>query len=406
MASDLLPFERLWPLLSEHARQLPAEPMDLSLALGRVLRQAPAAAWDLPRFDNSAMDGYAVQSADVAAATADDPVTLEIVADAFAGPDQGGHIAAGQAARIGTGGVIPDGADAIVPVENARVDGALVHVLEPSTSGRHIRRRAEEIGAGDPVLAPGRRLTAYSIAALAAAGVDAVQTSRPPRIQILVTGNELVQAGQVPGPGQIVETNGRFLAATLSRLLNVPPPPYRIVPDREGDLAAALNESLAESDLVISTGGVSVGERDLIKDVAEANGVDRILWRVAQKPGKPVYLGRKLNTLLLGLPGNPAAVGVAVPVMIAPLLASMEGANNPLPPRFRVSTTEALPRNMTRTQFRWATLIDGQHARPLQRAGSHMLGDLAVADVLLIVEPGTGDVEPLSQLDAISLAGL
>lgn len=402
----MLPFDDLWPLLFAHAPRLGVETMPLLDVGGRVLAAPALAAWDLPRFDNSAMDGFAVRAADVAGAAATTPVVLDLAGAAYAGPGDGGSLAAGLAMRIGTGAPLPAGADAVVAQEDTETRDGRVLIRAFGKVGQHIRRQGEECTAGQAVLPAGASLTPYSIAALLAAGVARVEVYKKPRVAIVVTGDELVAAGQTPGPGQLVETNGTMLKLALEKKFGIVAAMSRLVADDLTATTSALRDALDRHDLVVSTGGVSVGDRDYIKEAAEAIGAERLVWRVAMKPGKPLYIAKRGQALLVGLPGNPAAVGVAIAVVLAPLLSAMAGQET-LPPRLPIRLTRPLKRSTNRTDLRWATLHwtkDGHvEAAPLAKAGSHMLGDLAVADALVVVPPGPDELPAGAELIAILL---
>ena len=407
MASELLPFEEVWPRVAAELEPLGTEPVALRESEGRVLRETLRAAWDLPRFDAAAMDGYAVRAADCAGVP---PFRLRLAAGtAYAGAGNPRPLAPGEAMPIGTGGVVPDGADAIAVREHARIEGGTVIVERPVAEGENIRRRGEELTAGDELLPAGARLDAVAIAAAAAAGAG----TRPlavgirPRAGIVATGSELVPPERTPGPGQIVDTNRPFLERLIRRISGSEPAFSEHVVDDAGATARTLGRALEASDVLVVTGGVSVGDRDHVRRALEDRlGARRLFWRVAQKPGKPLYVARAGTRWIVGLPGNPAAVIVHATTVLAPLLRALEGAASPQPRRLPVRLTEPLRRDRTRTLLRWATLHpEGGvlRARILPRRGSHMISDLARADALVIVPPGDGAIAPGSPLDALPL---
>ena len=297
----------------------PVEQVSLDDSLGRVLREDVTATHDLPGADNSAMDGYAVRADDIANA----PVTLPVIADIPAGHPTDLHLEPGNAMRIMTGAFVPVGADAVVQVE--LTDGGLdrVTIAKAVPRGASIRRRGEDMHAGDVVLRAGVPIGPAEIAVLASAGKARVQVGRRPTVAILSTGDELIEVGETPSPGQIVNTNSSLLAA-LVREAGAIARPLGIVRDTR-DATIAAFESAIESDFVISSGGVSVGAYDFVKDALEALGAETKFWRVAMKPGKPVVLSRLRDRIVFGLPGNPVSCFVSFHLFVAPALRKAMG---------------------------------------------------------------------------------
>ncbi len=406
MARDgMLAFEVVWPTIAAQVTPLPGADLPLDGAAGRWLLRPAVAAWDLPRFDAAAMDGFAVRAADCTGAG---PFRLALApGDAYAAPGEPGALPPGHALPIGTGGVLPDGADAIAIREVTRVEEGAVVVERPVEPGAHVRRRGEELRAGDVVLEAGVRLGPRALAAAAAAGVRKVSAGTWPRVAIVSTGSELVEPEATPGAGQIVDTNRPFLERSVACATGAPPALSLHVGDDREAVETALREALGSAEVLVVTGGVSVGDRDYVRGVLEqALGAEPLFWRVAQKPGKPLYVARAGARWIVGLPGNPAAVIVHFNVVVAPLLRALAGAPEPAPRRLPVRIAAPLHRDRRRTLLRWATLHaeDGAlRARPLARSGSHMISDLARADVLVIVPPGDGAFAPGDTLEAISL---
>ena len=297
----------------------PTEPVPLDEVLGRVLREEIVAAADAPAADNSAMDGYAVRAEDIAVV----PVTMPVTGDIPAGHPSALALEPGTAMRIMTGAFVPDGADTVVQVE--LTDEGLEHVTinRALARGTNIRRRGEDVHAGDVVLRPGVRIGPAEIALLAGAHKARVVVGVPPTVAILSTGDELIDAGDAPSAGKIVNTNTHLLAA-LVREAGAIARPLGIVRDtREATIAAF--DRAAESDFVLSSGGVSVGAYDFVKDALTALGAETKFWRVAMKPGKPVVLSRLRDRLVFGLPGNPVSCFVAFHLFVAPALRKSMG---------------------------------------------------------------------------------
>lgn len=369
--------------ISEVVAPLPVETVPVAQALCRVTARQVVSACDLPPFDQSAMDGYAVNTADVR----EPPTRLPLAATVAAGPhaqDRLPVLARGAACRIYTGGLIPRGADAVVRQEWTARDGDVVVIQRPTPAGQDIRRQGEELETGTPLIEAGRRLNAGHIAMLAMSGVAQVPVRRAPRIVVLVSGDEIVDAGQPLQPGEVYNANGPQIAAWLARA-GYPAPRVEPVPDREAAVSDALARAFAWADLVLTTGGVSVGDRDLIAPEAEKLGAERIFWKVAQKPGKPLYVAKKGACLLIGLPGNPASVLVNLAVFVRRALDRLEGLAEPGPvflPGRLSRATKADDERETWLRVHTRLEPDGMVLHPQAHQASHMLSNLAVADAL------------------------
>lgn len=312
-------------LILEHAAPLPPESVPLAEAAGRVLAEPLVCREDLPPFDVSAMDGYAVRTEDCRAAADNAPAALTSAALIKAGHRGGVTLGARQAARIMTGAPVPAGADAVIMQEvvEAAEDG-LIRIARPPRRGQHIRLRGEDARAGTTLLEPGTRLRPYEIALLASQGAAAVSVLSRPTARVVVTGDELLDASQPPAPGRIRDSNGPALAACLQRwgcLVSR----AAAAADAPAALERALGAALAGCDLLLVTGGVSVGDADFTKDVLERLGVRRLFWRVAIKPGKPLYFGVLGRKLVFGLPGNPVAALVCAEEFVRPAVERLQG---------------------------------------------------------------------------------
>lgn len=400
----LLPFDSMWPMVAQRITPLPGERAELLTAVGRILRADGNAVWDLPMADNSAMDGFAVRSADT-----DPPALLRLLAgDAYAGSGSPPPVESATAVAIGTGGLLPPGADAVLIKEQARWDGDFVMPLQSSKPGDHVRRAGEELSAGEAVVPAGERLNPLHIAALAAAGVTEVEVSRRPRVRVLTSGNEVVPVGTRVRPGQVVDCNGPLLRLSIEHLVGIAVAATPPLADNASALRHSLVEAMAEADLLVVTGGVSVGDRDLVKQVLEEElGVERVFWRVAQKPGKPTYAGYSGNTWVVGLPGNPAAVAAMWHVLVRPMLLALMGATTTQPPRIPVRLASDVRPNEHRTHLRWSRTVwrNGEiWAETLGRSGSHMLSTVPRADLLAIIPPGSDLLPAGTQVEAFSLA--
>jgi molybdopterin molybdotransferase len=362
---------------------LPSEPVAIGDAAGRVLAADVIATADVPRFDNSAMDGFAVRSEASSGA-------LRIVGEARAGAPAGAAPAAGEAIRISTGAPLPAGADAVVPLERTRELDGRVTLTAEAVPGQHVRRAGEDLRAGSVVLRAGTALDAGALSVAVGAGAGTLSCARRPRVAILCTGDELRPPGSPLGPGQIHNSNAVMLAALAARE-GATVVSAQTVRDAREETEAALAGALEEADVVVLSGGVSVGPHDHVKAALEALGVTQRLWRVDLQPGKPTWFGVRGRLLVFGLPGNPVSSFVTFVLFARPALRALQGAE-PLPPREQALLTQDVPRR-GRTQAARVRLdaADGTlRATPTGAQGSHVTASLATADALAFVEAGDG----------------
>ncbi len=384
---SLLTFEEAQARILAAARTLPAESVQVGDAAARVLAEDVRSTVDLPPFPSSAMDGYAIRSADL-------PGTLRVVGESAAGAPFAGTLGPGDALAISTGAVVPEGADAVAPVEIVvKHDNNTVEVGRELEAGASVRLRGGDISAGDVVAPAGTRLGPAALAGIAAVGVASVSCTRRPRVAILATGSELVVPGESLEPGQIYESNTLMLAAALAvagaEIVSAP-----AVRDDEAALRKALERGL-ECDVLVTSGGVSVGEHDLVREVERELGVDEVFWRVAIKPGKPLAFGTRGETLVFGLPGNPVSALVGAELFVKPALRALQGIAEPLP-RFEPGRLGIdLRRNPERDDFlRGRSRSDGDAVvlEPLRGQESHMIASASAADALVHVPRGNGEL--------------
>jgi molybdopterin molybdotransferase len=367
------------------------EEVALGEAAGRVAAEGLAAPLDLPLFDNSSMDGYAVRAADVAAACLEAPASLRLCGRIVAGESPAQEVRPGACARLFTGSPMPPGADAVVMQEDTRVvptEPGVVLVLESVKAGENVRRRGEDVKRGATVVEAGDRLSAGRISLLAAMGRARVLVGRRPVAGLLAAGSELREPGQPLAPGQIYESNRSALAA-LVRGAGAVPRVFPLVPDTPDATRSALAEALAQCDAVVSTGGVSVGELDFIKDALAELGGAVEFWRVAIKPGRPFVFGRWRKKLLFGLPGNPVSALVTFLLLARPALLRWQGAGEIALPAQPGLLAEPLANPGPRPHF-MRVRVDG--AGQVYCAGlqaSHALSSLAAANGLVEVPPQT-----------------
>jgi len=384
--ADLTSFADAQRLVLERAKPLEAERVPIERAAGRVLAEPAAAATDLPPFPSSAMDGIAVRAADTAGA----PVTLPLAGEVAAGRPSAEPLAPGQAVRIATGGVVPEGADAVIPVEVIAFEDGGVRVESPAEPGANVRDRGGDIRTGESVLEPGAALGPAQVAALAAAGVAEVRCTKRPRVAILVTGSELRAPGEELGPGEIYESNALLLAAGLGAAGAVPAQ-LGVVPDDPDALAVALERALLGFDVLVTSGGASVGEHDLVRAGLRDQRVEELFWGVAMKPGKPVAFGVRRDHLVFTLPGNPVSVLVTFAVFVRPAVNALLGLPDPLPRGGEATLTAPLRRDSARMQFVRAR-VQGGEAEPLVGQESHMAVRSGRANALVPLEAGEGEL--------------
>ena len=384
----LLTFEEALREILARVRPLAGEIVPLAAAAGRVLAADATAAVDLPPFPSSAMDGFAVRADDT-------PGRLPVVDRIAAGRPATRPLAAGQSMAIATGGVVPEGADAVVPIERVVEDDDAIEIAARLEHGEHVRPRGGDLAAGDLVVRAGTLVRPAELGALAAAGVAAVSCARRPSAAVISTGTELRVPGESLEPGQIFEANGVMLAAALASAGAVVTPPES-VPDDEAAHRAALERGL-RADVLVTSGGVSVGPHDLVRTIEAELGVDEVFWKVAVKPGKPVSFGVRDGTLVFGLPGNPVSSLVCFELFVRPALRALQGAREPGPAFAPGELAASVRRNPERDEFLRARLrfdADRVLLEPLTGQESHMIARAAAADALVLAPRGEGELGP------------
>ena len=429
-------------LLAASGDPLPAEAVSLESALDRVLAESIHSAVDLPPWDNSSMDGFAVHAADVATATPASPIRLRVVGEVRAGGSPDLDLPPGCAVRIATGARIPSAADAVVPVETTILEEGRSGSTSGSTSGsqRHvgfqvgeplpeaclvtagvepgafIRRRGKDVRAGTRLLEPHRRVTPAQIALAAAVGFDSLRVHRRPVAAVLSTGDELRSAGQPLGDTGIPDANRPGLLA-MCRAEGATGIDLGIVPDSFGSIVDSLEQAIQHSDLLIVSGGVSVGPYDIVRSAFDAVGQVE-LWRVAVQPGKPFAFGRSeprqsdgRRVLMFGLPGNPVSALVTFYLFVRPVLDRLSGLESSSVDRDWAITEERLEKAAGRRGFLRATVLRDERGAPVRDAagllrvrmsgdqGSHVLSAMAAADALAIVPETVDRLEPGAKVE-------
>lgn len=380
------------------------ERVDLKDAAGRYLGAHVAARFDLPPFDNSAMDGYAVRAADVAGATDDAPIPLPVGGESRAGGPAPPPLEPHRAIRIFTGAVMPSGADAVVIQENTDVDGPTVLVKAPATEGANVRARASDLARGSVMLAEGSHVGPGEIGLMAAQRYNTATVYRRPVVAILCTGDELRDIADPVEPGTIVNSNAYAISAQVREAGGVP---WVLpnVPDELDITVQRVREALT-ADLVVTCGGVSVGDYDLVKQAFDANRVDARFWKVRIKPGKPLTFGRRGSTPLVGLPGNPVSAMVTFEVFVRPAIRRMLGDPRPFRVRHTVDLARDHRHSPGRPELIRATVErtgDRLLAHPLRLQGSGSLPSMVGVDALVLLEAGRRDFRAGEPRDAVLL---
>jgi molybdopterin molybdotransferase len=370
---------------------MPLEPKQLGLrfANGRTLAHTLTASLTNPPFDASSMDGYAVRAADVAKP----PVTLRVIGEAAAGWPFGGTVNKGEAVRIFTGAPLPDGADSVIIQEEVSLEGAAVKLTQSANPGDNIRPRGQDFHEGDAILERGRMLTSRDILLAATAGHAMLAVTRRPVVAILATGDELVEPSDRPLAGQIVSSNSYGLAALVeayggvAKLLG-------IAQDNAGDLAVKLKDA-ESADIIVTTGGASVGDHDLVRPALEAAGVALQFYKIAMRPGKPMFFGTRTRPhgtqRIIGLPGNPVSAMIGARVFLVPLMAALLGRDAPRK-IYDAELSQALAANGPRDHYMRAVLDTSTHpprVTPLSNQDSSLVSALVEANALIIVAANT-----------------
>ncbi len=384
------------------AHVMPVERQPLSRALGWVLAEDLVSTLALPGFDNSAMDGFALRSDEGAA-------PRRLVGEQFAGPSHAFSVGPGECVRITTGAALPAGADAVLMKENARVDADKVVPTQPAKAGQHVRRQGEDVAVGDTVLVAGTVLDASKLSLAAALGHHDLPVRRRPTVAVFTTGDELRAPGQPLAPGEIYDSN-RVLLQALLIAEGYEPVAWPVLPDDPEAVAGALKDAAFSFDLVLTCGGVSVGEKDFLPALLEREGQVHF-WKVLMRPGMPVLFGRLGEAHFLGLPGNPVSVLATFLTLARPLLDTLQGRAPPRRP-LRARLTSDVAKSHDRLEFLRGVLACDEHGQlqvtPNPADGSHRLLAAAQSNALVVLAEGAGqwpagtliDVLPYAALDA------
>jgi molybdopterin molybdotransferase len=377
--AELLPVEEALQAVLGRVEPLESERVSLADASGRVLAEPARAAVDLPPFPSSAMDGFAVRFADT-------PGRLPVVDRVAAGRPASRPLAAGEAMGIATGGVVPEGADAVVPIERVEVTEDSVEVSEHVSEGANVRPCGGDVESGSLVVEVGTRLGPAQIGALAAAGVGVVECFRRPRVAVLTTGTELRRPGEQLGAGEIYESNGAMLRALLSEA-GAEVEVLDSVEDTEEAHRSAIERGLRH-DVLVTSGGVSVGPHDLVRSIEAELGVEEVFWGVSVRPGKPLAFGVRGHTLVFGLPGNPVSSLVSSVLFVLPALRALQGERDPEPRYRRAALAAPVTPDSRRDELVRARITADGELEPLSGQESHMIARAAAANALVYVPTG------------------
>ena len=405
-----MPVDEVLARVLDAVRPLPPVERPLLEALDFVIAETIVAPGNVPPFTNSAMDGYALRSRDTDGATAEMPVSLTVVGTVAAGEDPRSIVDVGQALRIMTGAPLPPGADAVVRFEEAdELDATTVRVRRPIGEHEHVRFAGEDVRVGETAVAAGTVVSPAVVGLLAALGAPAARIHRQPRVAILSTGDELVPVEGEAGPGRIRDSNSAMLAALVTHAGGLPCA-LGVAQDTMDELRGALRRAVTElaPDLMVTSGGVSVGHYDMVKDALQAEG--RIaLWQVRMKPGKPLAFGEIGGVPLLGLPGNPAAAAISFLQFGWPAIRRMLGHDPVALPTLTAYVSEEIANPGGRRHYLRVRLVQADDGRivatPVTSQGAGILSSLALADGLLVVPEDQAHVPAGSRLSAQVLRG-
>jgi len=391
----MIPLQEAKSIVNKHLFELNKEKVLLKNAGERVLAEDVVASFPSPQFDNSAMDGFAVRAEDTKNASHENPVTLKMVGISSAGTPSEVTLNPGECIQCMTGAKIPNGADAIIIVEDTSgfSDAKSFQIMNEASPGKHIRNKGEEIQEGEILIEKGTRITPSEIGTLATFGYGKIKVAQKTKIAIFGTGDELIEPGNKLEEGQIYNSN-LYVFAELVERAGGEVVMRNVIKDDKDSLRAFLSEALESCDIIISSGGVSMGRYDYVRDVFMELGVEEHFWKVAQKPGKPLFFGTGNSTLIFGLPGNPVSAYIGFMEWVWPVLETMMGKNETK--KVTGILKKSFPREKVKYRFLFgnAWMEDGQLVcQPSTKVGSHMLSSSLAANCILGAEPGDGHLE-------------
>jgi molybdopterin molybdotransferase len=406
MAAKLIEIEQARRIVLEHVEPLAREDVALAEALGRVLAEDLTSAAAIPPFDSSAMDGFALRHGDVASAAREHPVSLSVVGESRAGRPAEQKVQAGEAIAISTGAAMPAGADAVVAVEQTRRRNGHVEILAEAATHANVRFAGEDIEAGRRVLASGLALGPAELGVLASLGRATVGCARRPRVSVITTGDELTEPGRALRPGAIYNSNAPSVSA-LARLAGAELCACATVGDSLAETRETIASALAQADVVVLCGGVSVGAHDHVRPALAELGAHERFWGVALKPGKPTLFATRAQTLVFGLPGNPVSAMVTFALFVAPALRALSGASSARRRTIATLTREhaKAPGRAHAVRCRLQLSEAGWRAEPTGDQGSHVLTSMLGADALAIIPTQSGSVAAGERVEVELLDG-
>jgi molybdopterin molybdotransferase len=382
----MLDFDEALEKILKHTKRLPAVKISIAESLGRVLAKEIKTREPIPRFDSSSVDGFAVRREDINEASKENPVRLRLQGTRQAGTSRPLSLKPGRTMKIMTGALLPKNTRAIVMKEHVAIDGGIAEFTLPAKEGENVRRKGEEFTRGEIVLSRGTIITPPVVGMLATLGFASIKAYRVPRVALIVTGNELRTPSGTLRAGEIRDSNSYALAAAL-RAVGISPTLVLHVPDSREQISRAFARALKKGDVVVSAGGVSVGDFDFVKEVLNDLRVKTVFWRVAMKPGKPNYFGTRGARLVFGLPGNPVSALVSFEMLVMPALRKMMGIHSSEILNSSATLESDVRKGAGRIEFVRAIASrssDGHlTVRPVEGQGSHMVGGLAVANCLI-----------------------
>ena len=398
----MISFEKAQKLIEEQCQPLAIEDIPIAAALGRVNAQDLESPLALPLFDNSAMDGFLLKADRTSGASDKDPVLFRIKGAIKAGDEKPVVLGNKETCRIMTGAPLAGNADTVIAKERAVVEGDFLVVRAPLEKGMNVRYQGEELQKGKLVLRKGSVINPGIIGFLASMGIDWVSTYRTPKISLMATGSELIPAGSSLRRGKIYDANTPMIKAALDEM-GIRAIFIRKLMDEPKVMERVLVFALKESDVVILTGGVSVGDYDYVKDLLQNAGVQTIFWGVSQKPGKPLYFGKKEKTLVFGLPGNPASVFTCFYEYVYPAIRMLTGHPSPYLRSGVMKLSQSLKTDPEKTLFLKGKTDGPYTVVPLGHQKSHMLSSLCEADSLMVVPPAQRPMEAGEEMTVHSL---
>ena len=392
----MIPIKEAKSIVEKHLFKVKKEQVLLKNAGDRILAQDVVATFPSPWFDNSAMDGFAVRSVDTIGASKEDPVSLKVIGISSAGTPSNLTLNPGECIQCMTGATIPNGADAVLMVEHTSgfSDNDSVLIFLETHPGKHIRKKGEEVQKGDPLISKGTRITPSEIGTLASFGFRKFSVVKKPQIAIFGTGDELIEPGESIDKGQVYNSN-LYIFADLVKKIGGDVTIKKVVKDNKDSLNSFLSKALKTSDVIISSGGISMGRFDYVRDVYIGLEVKEHFWKVAQKPGKPLFFGTENDTLIFGLPGNPISAYIAFMEWVWPVLESMMGI--PISKPITGFLTESFPREKYKYRYLFGqTWLENEKlfCKPSEKTGSHMLSSSLSANCILRSDHGENPLQP------------